>query len=57
MKQDIESSQIRLKNGWKHFDDLKIKGNTGDLNIRANNIHMLSINNNDVPNVYVDNNS
>jgi hypothetical protein len=25
MKQDIESSQIRLKNGWKHFDDLKIK--------------------------------
>ena len=22
MKQDIESSQIRLKNGWKHFDDL-----------------------------------
>lgn len=29
----------------------------GDLNIRANNIHMLNINNNDVPNVYVDNNS
>lgn len=23
MKQDIESSQIRLKNGWKHFDNLK----------------------------------
>lgn len=22
MKQDIESLQIRLKNGWKHFDNL-----------------------------------
>ena len=35
--------------------NVNIKGNTGDLNIRANNIHMLNINNNDVPNVYTDN--
>lgn len=41
----------------KMAKNVTIKGNTGDLNIRANNIHMLSINNNDVPNVYVDNNS
>ena len=41
----------------KMAKNVTIKGNTGDLNIRANNIHMLNINNNDVPNVYVDNNS
>lgn len=41
----------------KMAKNVTIKGNTGDLNIRANNIYMLNINNNDVPNVYVDNNS
>lgn len=41
----------------KMAKNVTIKGNTGDLNIRANNIYMLDINNNDVPNVYVDNNS
>lgn len=41
----------------KMAKNVTIKGNTGDLNIRANNIHMLNIDNNDVPNVYVDNNS
>lgn len=39
----------------KMAKNVTIKGNTGDLNIRANNIHMLNINNNDVPNVYTDN--
>lgn len=41
----------------KMAKNVTIKGNTGDLNIRANNIYMLDINNNDVPNVYVDNNN
>lgn len=39
----------------KMAKNVTIKGNTGDLNIRANNIHMLNIDNNDVPNVYTDN--
>lgn len=50
----VDSSGIPLT---KMAKNVTIKGNTGDLNIRANNINMLNIDNNDVPNVYVDNNS
>lgn len=50
----VDSSGIPLT---KMAKNVTIKGNTGDLNIRADNIHMLNIDNNDVPNVYVDNNS
>ena len=41
----------------KMAKNVTIKGNTGDLSIRVNNIHMLNINNNDVPNIYTDNNN
>ena len=50
----VDSSGVPLT---KMAKNVTVKGNTGDLNIRANNIYMLNINNNDVPNVYVDNNS